>query len=883
MTDFSRYCLTLNGKRGIRLRPLAFRPKPDPIAGESIKGLVTRAAVRNGFTSIAKVLRLADIKTKLALSTTQIEAAGRLAYVLKVPEDAVESRMYPYVVRPDAHSEFLSFHGVILRSLYLERCRRRVSPRALASSPHHRAIHDIRVFSFCPETMEPLIDTCPACSKSLGWFRTRGVQFCEYCLDGDDNPTVDLRDFPQPLIEVNDQAGLSVITGLVNPDPNIREKALASCDPALRHLGPGDLFELAVILVRALKTPASGYRNQLVELKNTASFSIFEPEYLSRIGRALINWSSGFDSIADELRSHTSERKACAGLFKELGALHAATVYRRIPFCVKSVLQSAIALNMRRTADIPAAPRRKVWRHRTDLIDSLAVASLLRTQKGGVVSKLARSGLVAVQRGNGDRQTVLFLKSEIEAIAAVRSDMIEGRKAARYAGLPLIALEALADSNAIERADGPATFLAAGSIHYRRSSLDQFLDGIRVAAKSGSVPVDARALDSTLRSLPGPRPWVAIIRAIEAGTLPVAEVIGTGPLFSRLRVDRSKLQEIVNVGVEMTVLKSEDEPRDYREVAGMLRTARSNISRLVESGLLRRISNDDARISSVSIREFSQKFVLTPEIADHLSTSPRRARIILLNKGLKPVFTSGPRRICVWRRAEVLGTQSIPSDPSASDTGDKFYSNREASRVLGASPTSVPSLISMGLLESTGEFACGITSSALARFSSQFVLASEVADRFQVPLRHVRQFLISRGIKPIFESRRGRPFVWRRDEVSRCAVVPQLSETEKTKPPGMSQREAALYLGTTTPNVCALIANGLLEEADGSYRRITTDAIEQFNRRFVFTPEVARHFAVHPSLIRRVLADRGIFPVCALGEGVRFVWGRSVLGVQLGH
>jgi hypothetical protein len=56
-TDYSRYRLTVKGKRGLRLRPLSFRPKPDAIPGESLKGLVARAAVRNGFRSLTKVDR----------------------------------------------------------------------------------------------------------------------------------------------------------------------------------------------------------------------------------------------------------------------------------------------------------------------------------------------------------------------------------------------------------------------------------------------------------------------------------------------------------------------------------------------------------------------------------------------------------------------------------------------------------------------------------------------------------------------------------------------------------------------------------------------------------------------------------------------------------
>jgi plasmid stability protein len=526
--DYSRYRLTLKGKRGLRLRPLAFRPKPDAIPGESLKGLVARAAVRNGFRSLTKVVRLADIETTLGLPNTQVGAAGRLAFFLKVPEEEVRSRMYSSIERRDANSDFVDFFGVTLRSLYLERWRRRVSPRALACSPHHRAIHDLRVFSFCPETLETLIDTCPVCCKPLRWFITRGVQFCEYCVDEDDNPTVDLRDFFQPLIEVDDPSGLQLITDLVNPDAAMRAKALGSCNPAVRALGPGKLFELALTLVRALKTPCSGYSTQLSGLKTIKDLDIFDPTSLSQMGRALMSWREGFDAAAARLRSSALERVGYSGLFKELGALHAAAIHRHVPDEVREILRSAIKGNMERTAHQAVAPRSRMWRHRPDLVDVMMVASILRT-KAVLVAKLARSGLVTVQRTTAKRHTVLYLKAEIEAIAAVRFDLIEGRKAARQVGLPFVALEALADARVISRAEGPAVLLAGRRIHYRRSSVERFLDCIRKLARHGVVPKGSRALDATLRRLPaGERPWLAIVQAIENGTLPVVEEDGTG-------------------------------------------------------------------------------------------------------------------------------------------------------------------------------------------------------------------------------------------------------------------------------------------------------------------------------------------------------------------
>jgi hypothetical protein len=238
-----KYRLNVPCKRGMLIKPLVFGPDPAPITGESLLGLLARTAERNSFTSLNKVMLLADIGTgnPHSLPSIQPQTAQRLAFVLKIPVEEVNIRSHPRISREGMTGDFIDFFGISLRTRYREKVRRRVSPRALAISPHHRAIHDLRPFSFCPETLEILIDACPLCKKHLGWLTTRGVMFCEHCVDRDGNPLVDLRDFPQSLVQINDEAALQFVTDLVNPDPTIRARALGNVDRRLSGFGPGDL------------------------------------------------------------------------------------------------------------------------------------------------------------------------------------------------------------------------------------------------------------------------------------------------------------------------------------------------------------------------------------------------------------------------------------------------------------------------------------------------------------------------------------------------------------------------------------------------------------------------------------------------------------------
>ena len=175
--ELREYRLTVPRMRGMLIKPLVFRPDPAPMTGESLLGLLARTAERNSFTNLIKVMLFADIGTgrPQSLPSIQPHAADRLAFVLKIPVEEVSSRSHPRISRKDVTGDFIDFFGISLRTRYREKVRRRVSPRALAISPHHRAMHDLRPFSFCPETLEILIDAYPLCKKHLCWLTTRAV------------------------------------------------------------------------------------------------------------------------------------------------------------------------------------------------------------------------------------------------------------------------------------------------------------------------------------------------------------------------------------------------------------------------------------------------------------------------------------------------------------------------------------------------------------------------------------------------------------------------------------------------------------------------------------------------------------------------------------
>jgi hypothetical protein len=229
-----------------------------PMDDESLVGLFSRTFERTVFTNFSKALARAGVATNRPdfvagadLSDVQIDALAR-----RLGTDVGEiSRRLHRPARGGRHDlRGVDFHGQFLRLTYLARQERRVSPRALLQSPHHRALWDLRPLSFDMATMEMLLDTCPVCDTRLGWRDLFGPTKCDRCVDDRGLPSTDLRDFPQPLVDEDYHRGARIAAGLMHPLPEIRAKSLAAFPAPWRDLQPGDLFHL---MVEMAATPIS--------------------------------------------------------------------------------------------------------------------------------------------------------------------------------------------------------------------------------------------------------------------------------------------------------------------------------------------------------------------------------------------------------------------------------------------------------------------------------------------------------------------------------------------------------------------------------------------------------------------------------------------------
>lgn len=628
---------------------LRFRADPPPHADESLLGLIARTMALNGYTDPIRLGRFANLDRRTIEAYPALDAAqaARLAAALRLPVEDVAGRLHLRVERPGMTGDFVDFFGVPLRAAYREQRWRRTSPRALAAAPYHRALHDLRPFGFCTGTMETLIDACPVCGRHLDWRLTRGIAFCQSCADEDGFPTVDLRDHRQPLVELDDPAGARLLAALVDPRPDIRAEAMLGVDPILRHESPGDLFELAISVGLALGTPPDADVNAVRTVRGRET-TAFRPATLARLGRTLIEWRAGFSSLADEMRAVAGERLQRFGLHKEIGALRLLQTRRSLAPGVRAIVADAIRHDLDRTAGSPAAARRKGSRHEA-FVDAREAAAILGVG-GKSVTRLVRRGGVEVVR-TGHRALVLMRRAEIEAIRAVYADMVDGPAAARAVGLPLAALEALADAGAILRADGPALALAAARVHYRRSALDAYVARVLGGVRDGGSTARYRPFGAAIRRLPpGDRPWLAILAAIGDGSLPCRPRDGAGPPFARLAVDEATLARVAASGER----GGGDGPVSYREAAILLGVPEPTVSWIVAAGLLATTGDHDRRLTREAIRAFNAEYALTAEVAKKLGVPAPKLQRLLAERDVQPVAALYKGMRLVWRRSEVF-------------------------------------------------------------------------------------------------------------------------------------------------------------------------------------------------------------------------------------
>ncbi len=622
-----------------------------PIPGESLMGFVARNADKHGVPKLSTALLPTGIDSLVpdSLPTVHFEKAPEVARVFGTSVEEVRLRCHPSVTLPGRHRAFIGFFGTSVRSAYRESCRRRVSPVSLAASPHHRAVWDLRVLGFCPESKETLIDACPACGKTLGWRWTVGVAWCE-----SEDCGSDLREFPQPRVSVDDMEALDFVTDLVHWDAERRACAVAKVPPALSFLDGGELFEGCIAIACAATTETEAPRAIMRRLKKLEDFGRMTPEALALAGRTLLDWPKTYHRIADRMRDQSVDREGHWGVKKELGPLWYLAHDPYLSPKLKEAIKRENGANMAASADRMVI-RRAETRAAPDKM-TVGDAEKELGLDGRMIKRWRDDGLVWSHSDETARQSIVLLKrEEMAAIAAARDDAVWACIVTGSFGIDRGAASALAEAGLIERLERPAADLIKG-INYRKSTVDALRARLMACARppAPDCKLHVRLSKAVKRAGVDPVPWPAIYQAILSGALKVHLHPGRGnvTIGTSLAVsDAAEIAPIIRAATGAQVDRSER--LNTEEAAVRIGTTEAAVSMLIATGALRTNGRTEWKVDRAAVEEFKHKYVMTREVAQRMGCRGKNVRKLLLKDGVAPAFGGANGQRLLWLRAEV--------------------------------------------------------------------------------------------------------------------------------------------------------------------------------------------------------------------------------------
>lgn len=631
-----------------------------PILGESAADLIMRALFVNGYPDSSVLRRMISkryFRDSVTMSTLLIGFADKIADMLGLPGGVDDLRP---LLQPEipGRAGFVDFFGVPIRASHLLVQFRRVSPLALRRSLHSRAIWSLLPLPYDPETKQVLLDHCPRCKKKLRFGHKYGVEKCGYCVSSDrfglPIGSEDLRDAVRPFVTIDDEAGLDLVSALVDP-------CLKNMGPEPSHIfaneQPGHLWEFVIAIAEALGLSAGGQRAD-------RRFVDMEPRYLSQAGRVLIDWPNALYDVADKVRADSHLRNDHHyGIGKELGPLLWITHDMMVAPHLRGLLKQELVENMRLSAQATFSVRKAENRFRPEMI-SIEEASGLTGISRKRLSSLASDPRVTVLRSADSHSPVLLLKPELLLLIERSKQLLAPRQVAHLTGLSEPLLPSFEVAGLLTRDDSACSHLIRlpePGGYYEKASTDRLIMAIDNVVRADAPALDAVRLSvamATFSPLPTNR-WPEIVAAIVKRRLQVWQASDTGRHFGvqRLYCSLGELLQLLEVTVgteipEMAISQS--------DAAFLLGTHVPNVNDMMLSGLLPRT------LSSFDLVEFRRSYVLTPEIQRILAgrfvtTSVRVIRNRLEAQGVYPLPLLHRGTKLVWKRAEV--DRIIDSNP----------------------------------------------------------------------------------------------------------------------------------------------------------------------------------------------------------------------------
>jgi len=285
---------------------LGITPHPD----ESLIGFVFRLAKRRKMSSGRRLAFMCGFDR--LTNRPRPEWLGALADKAQVDVASLESISFG---PPDDRRGV--FRDVVLPSNVFDgrgAAARRVCPRCLSESPHHRAIWDLFFIAICPVHRVELIDQCRSCGNWLGWFG-RDLTRCgrRDCRRGGD-----LTAMSAAPVSEDDGRGTRTVHGLLGDERFRTEADYARSLPPFRDLRDGDIVEF----LYRLDLEALGGRSKIFSTEQPGDLA-YEAHRALTLGLTAAEprecphcrWPGEFYKILDSMRRRSAST-TLAGLRK---------------------------------------------------------------------------------------------------------------------------------------------------------------------------------------------------------------------------------------------------------------------------------------------------------------------------------------------------------------------------------------------------------------------------------------------------------------------------------------------------------------------------------------------------------------------------------------
>jgi transposase len=488
---------------------------------------------------------------------------------------------------------------------------------------------------------------------------------CDRCVDKIGVPSVDLRDFPQPVFEVDDEEALDFVTGLVDPDPERKAAARRVLPAQWLRFSNGDLFETVMAFASGFTMDPSSSKHAQGRVKKPEHFARITPDMLALAGRAIIGGDAGFAALADRYRLDVDRRPSFYGRRKELGPLAYVPYDKHIEPKIRKLVDELVDADMARSAGSGTAKvRRAEYKGRRVLrspddgflnIAEFAKQFGLRRKR---LQRFADSGYVRVLRAsNAERSPVRMAVADVLPLIMLLPDTIGPDAAAGLLGLPGHALPALAGRKLIERLDGPILGFMPRKEGYRRSSIQELARRIRKRAAT-PVPASATRMSRAVRSIDRPvAPWDAVISAIVDGDVEVyAYPARRLNVRNGLAVaDIPSFVKAVTKHMPKRSNKTQVEWVGANTVSEILKVTEIFVYRLAERrpDLLKRKRNGYTPFLLADVQTIAKDYIFVPEICERGGGHGRRMCRWLRDRGVEPKIQLQDNRDFGFRRREV--------------------------------------------------------------------------------------------------------------------------------------------------------------------------------------------------------------------------------------